>query len=244
MKLRTINHVKRNTKGWTVGPLDFCGVGRVFTNGGAKFVLTSFEHLNICLFFLPRFVALCAWHPALMPKQKDIQQKSWNAKGIYKPGVRKLALTDIPGEAKWRTKHVSDLKKRVIHGDFPGVCLPLPASFISTQLIIIRAQERHRTALVAAGVINKGVQMLQSKISNWRTSRTMKLEDRQMTLTRALKQRENEIKAAEDEITAAAEEVKVALVAALEAERVVAALEADGYTMDVSDGELKTDELD
>ncbi|KAJ6540076.1 hypothetical protein DFH09DRAFT_1090082 [Mycena vulgaris] len=37
LHIRTFKHVKENTKGWTVGPLDFCGHGRVFNNGPSTF---------------------------------------------------------------------------------------------------------------------------------------------------------------------------------------------------------------
>ncbi|KAJ7452427.1 hypothetical protein B0H11DRAFT_2245903 [Mycena galericulata] len=169
---RTIKNIKENTKGWTVGPLDFSGHGRVFQNGGNS------------------FVALCMWHPALTPKQKQFQTRSWNAKGVYKPGVRKLALADIPAA-----------------GEFPGVDIPLTASFIDTQLKIIRASERHREIQIANGIQKRGRRTLQSRISSsaWKT---MSLEDPQLTRRRALEHREAaEKKAALEESRLKAEKV-------------------------------------
>ncbi|KAJ7718871.1 hypothetical protein DFH07DRAFT_947229 [Mycena maculata] len=94
----TLHTVKENTEGWTVGPLGFCGDGRVFQNGCSR--------------------------------QQELQMRSWNAKGVYMRGVRKLSLGNIPGEAS--QAHQGSQRKS-IKGEFPSVDLPLTANFNSVQ---------------------------------------------------------------------------------------------------------------
>lgn len=245
LKLRTIDHVKNNTRGWTVGPLDFCGHGRVFRNGASEFV-SSLPTQKCCLKKY-RFVALCVWHPALTTKQNDIQTRSWKAKGIYKPGIRKLALADIPGEAKWRTKHVKALNKRVVAGDFPGVQPPLPTDFVDTQLRLIRATERNHLALVAGGIVKQGRKTTQSKIriqvrfkkSTMESGSDFEL-DLQTTRAQAVTQRQIEIKKLEANVRASEIEI---VTASLDAEKVVHTLVAHGYTLDLDDIEKDVQDI-
>ncbi|KAJ7433346.1 hypothetical protein B0H11DRAFT_2122300, partial [Mycena galericulata] len=70
-------HDENKTKGWTVGPYDFVGHGRIIHHGSSS------------------FVGLCFWHPDLAPSQMLKMQASWDARSRYPQGMRKLAKDQI-----------------------------------------------------------------------------------------------------------------------------------------------------
>ncbi|KAJ6537005.1 hypothetical protein B0H19DRAFT_380834 [Mycena capillaripes] len=113
----TMKHIKEETKGWTVGPLDFVGHGRTISLGK-----TSFN-------------GLCFWHPALSAKQMHAMKASWDTRSRYTPGMRKLATSQIPAEKAWRSKIKSALVKA-------GAAKSTHADFFAKEITKQRRQER------------------------------------------------------------------------------------------------------
>ncbi|KAK7008035.1 hypothetical protein R3P38DRAFT_3281154, partial [Favolaschia claudopus] len=86
----TLREVKTHSKGWTVGPLDFVGHGRILSLGKTI------------------FMALCFWHPSLTPTQMLADYRERESRGRYPEGMRKLSIKQEPLEKTWRSKTKRD----------------------------------------------------------------------------------------------------------------------------------------
>ncbi|KAJ6561944.1 hypothetical protein B0H19DRAFT_1068650 [Mycena capillaripes] len=115
----TIKHIKEETKGWTVGPLNFVGHGRTISLGKTSH----------------RFNGLCFWHPDLSTRQMLAMKASWDARSRYTPGMRKLAISQIPAEKVSRSKIKSATMKA-------GAEKSTDADFFAKEIAKQRRQER------------------------------------------------------------------------------------------------------
>ncbi|KAJ7489735.1 hypothetical protein B0H11DRAFT_1061153 [Mycena galericulata] len=117
----TIEYIKNKTKGWTVGPYDFVGHGRIIHHGSSS------------------FVGLCFWHPDLAPSQMLKMQASWDARSRYPQGMRKLAKDQVVAEKNWRSKI-----RMAICKDMGAVAATTATSdYFSAQIIKHRKSERN-----------------------------------------------------------------------------------------------------
>lgn len=86
---KTIAYIKRHTAKWTVGPMDFCVVGLVFTDVGRKRVYLC-QCLPICLTkFVIRKLAICWGDPALTATKKFVLECLHDTCHRYPPGKHK-----------------------------------------------------------------------------------------------------------------------------------------------------------
>ncbi|KAJ6483749.1 hypothetical protein C8R47DRAFT_1217442 [Mycena vitilis] len=83
----TIQHIKEKTKGWTVGPKDFVGHGRIIKKAKVT------------------FTGLCFWHPNLTVERMLIMKAAWDARSRYVAGRKVLAKqTPNDHEATWKPR--------------------------------------------------------------------------------------------------------------------------------------------
>ncbi|KAK6983818.1 hypothetical protein R3P38DRAFT_2578028 [Favolaschia claudopus] len=106
----TIQHIKNETKGFTVGPHDFVGHGEYMNLGRTRSVICSSLSLS-SLFNAPSFTGLCFWHESLSEQQMLALHRAREAKSRYPKGMRKMSIANTESEKKWRSPLVSDFKK-------------------------------------------------------------------------------------------------------------------------------------
>ncbi|KAK6967141.1 hypothetical protein R3P38DRAFT_2589411 [Favolaschia claudopus] len=116
----TIQHIKSETKGYTVGPHDFVGHGYYLNLGRTS------------------FAGLCFWHETLTESQMIALHRAHEAKIRYVKGMRKMSLADTTAEKKWRSGLVSNLKTH-----------PLPDGDLDIARYIRRERKRERAELWA-----------------------------------------------------------------------------------------------
>ncbi|KAJ7624186.1 hypothetical protein B0H17DRAFT_1151315 [Mycena rosella] len=91
---RTIEHIKAETKEWTVGWADFCGHAQAFGEG-----------------YNGPFAALCRWDPGITAKQRQRVESHWNARGLYTEGMRKLPKYQLEQETRWRVATTKQIRE-------------------------------------------------------------------------------------------------------------------------------------
>ncbi|KAK7055856.1 hypothetical protein R3P38DRAFT_3170518 [Favolaschia claudopus] len=93
---RTIEYIKTETKEFAVGWPDFCGNGEIIGYGNNN-----------------SFAALCRWDPALNERQQQLLDRHWEHRGVYDVGMRKLPLSQLDPERKWRASVKKQLQKEM-----------------------------------------------------------------------------------------------------------------------------------
>ncbi|KAJ7118459.1 hypothetical protein C8R43DRAFT_1241943 [Mycena crocata] len=92
-RVRTIKHIKKMFKRYTVGPADFCGHAKAFR------------------IFLRWVIAPCRWHPRLSREDQIALNTHWETTGTWKKGVQKLSKAALKTELAFRNKVRADMKK-------------------------------------------------------------------------------------------------------------------------------------
>ncbi|KAJ6580305.1 hypothetical protein B0H10DRAFT_2341549, partial [Mycena sp. CBHHK59/15] len=129
----TIKHIKEETKGWTVGPYDFVGHGKIVQYGSSS------------------FIGLCFWHPDMSAAQMVAMKAAWDARSRYQRGMRKLTIVQLVAEKSWRSKTKSTISKEL--GKFSARA---PADYFAREILKRRKKERAEITQQISTLINDG----------------------------------------------------------------------------------------
>ncbi|KAF8152708.1 hypothetical protein K438DRAFT_1778447 [Mycena galopus ATCC 62051] len=94
-KRHTLKAVKRSSKLYTVGPLDFCGHAKAIRRGAGW------------------VIALCNWDSTLPKNDQGFMQSTWDSIGKYPKGMRKYSKATMIKEKAFKAK----LEKLMTDGD-------------------------------------------------------------------------------------------------------------------------------
>ncbi len=107
---KTVTYIKKHTAKWTVGPMDFCIVGHVFTDVGKRSVLCRIV-LRLLLSSCVRKAAICRGDPVLTEMEKYALERVHDTRHRYPAGKHKKHIEN-KYQDKWRILREQD---KVVH---------------------------------------------------------------------------------------------------------------------------------
>ncbi|KAJ7680770.1 hypothetical protein DFH06DRAFT_1164140 [Mycena polygramma] len=128
-----MEHVKKRSLGWTVGPADFCGHAHVIGQG-----------------IRGRSKGLCFWHQDMPDKQKLLMKANWTARSKYPSGMRHLEHASLGAEKQWRTSRQTSIRQANTH---------LTEAQIRVQIRLRRAKERQGLLAKGRSLLDAALEM-------------------------------------------------------------------------------------